>query len=154
MDVFVVENLEKKFFFTTSYQAFVMFNIIVCSREAWPHSSHNRPGSVEGTFMARSVGWSSTSPPFPTSPSHPPLSSEVILPSPPESSFPLLWSHPPHSFRIILPTAGGHPFHSSRVIFPTPRGSSFPLLWGHPSRSSRVILPTPRVILPSPPQSA
>ena len=162
-----------------------MLNIIICSREAWPHSSRNRPGSEEGTLMAWSVGWSSPSPPFPTPPSHPSRSSkssfpflQVILPSPPESSSPLLQSHPPLSSRVILPSAPessspllrSHPPHSSGVILPTPPESSSPLLQSHPSHSSGVILPTPPgssspllqshpplssgVILPTPPESS
>ena len=166
MDVFVVENLEKNFFSPHHIRP------LLC----WILSSvPERPGltaPVTGQALRRAHSWRGlwADPalplPFPLL--------QVILPSPPESSFPLLRSHPPLCSGVILPSAPessspllrSHPSHSSRVILPSAPESSFPLLGGHPSHSSGVILPSPpessspllrshpshssRVILPTP----
>ena len=107
MDVSVVENLEKKFFSPHHIRP------LLC----WILSSvPERPGltvPVTGQALRRAHSWRGLW----ADPSLPLrfLFLQVILPSPPGSSSPLLQSHPPHSFRVIFPLLRGHPSHSSRI---------------------------------------
>ena len=94
-------------------------------------------GVKRGYLNAHELGLTS-----PLLPSHPPLSFLLILPSPSFSPSPLLPSHPPLSFLLTLPS---------------PSFSPSPLLPSHPPLSFLLILPSPSfssspllLILPSP----
>ena len=80
-------------------------------------------GVKRGYLNAHELGLTS-----PLLPSHPPLSFLLILPSPSFSPSPLLPSHPPLSFLLTLPS---------------PSFSSSPLLPSHPLLSFLLILPSP-----------